>query len=172
MSKLTSFILGGMVGAAAVFFLTPRTGEQNRALVTERANALVGEAKDLTATMPDAIQDTYRTAVDQGTAFVNSAVQKGTDLVNDAAARVKEVTGQVSQEADTDELRDKIEAARQRIASQVMENAEQAKAAGDKAAATINGAVEVAAKKADAAAGAAGAKVEAAVEDAEKKAQK
>lgn len=172
MSKLTSFILGGMVGAAAVFFLSPRTGEQNRALVTEKANALVGEAKDLTATMPDAIQDTYRTAVDQGTTFVNNAVQKGSELVNDAAARVKEVAGQVSQEADTDELRDKIEAARQRIASQVMENAEQAKVASDKAASAINGAVETAAKKVEGAASTVGKEVKAAAETAEKKAQK
>lgn len=147
MSKFTSFVLGGLLGAGIALFLTPRTGEQNRALVTERANALAGEAKGFADKMPDSIQSTYRNAVDQGSNFVNSAVEKGTDLVNGAATRVKEVAGQVSDDANADELREKIEAARQRIASQVMENAEQSKAAAAKVTDAVEKAVEAAGKK-------------------------
>lgn len=160
MSRLTSFIMGGLVGAGLALFLTPRTGEQNRALVTEKANAFAGEARDFASNMPDAIQDTYRTAVDQGTNFVNNAVEKGTDLVSGAAARVKEVSGQVKDEADTDELRDKIEAARQRIASQVMENAEQSKAAAAKVAEAAADTVSSAAKTVESAADSATAKAQ------------
>ena len=49
-------------------------------------------------------------------------------LVGDASAKVKGVAGKGA-EADSDELREKIEAARQRIAAQVMEKAERAQEA-------------------------------------------
>lgn len=147
MSKFTSFLLGGIMGAGIALLFAPQSGDKTRALVTERANALANEAKGFTANMPDNIQDAYRTAVDQGTSFVNNAVEKGTNLVNEASARVKEATGQAADAADSDELRDKIEAARQRIASQVMENAEQSKAVTEKATEAAVSAVESAGKK-------------------------
>lgn len=137
MSKFTSFILGGLIGAGIALVFAPQSGEKTRALVTERANALAGEAKDFANNMPESIQGAYRSAVDQGTNFVNGA-----------AAKVKEVTGAVA-DTDADELRDKIEAARKRIASQVMENAEQAKSATADVTAQAVDAVEAVGVKAE-----------------------
>lgn len=128
MARIGSFITGAAIGALAALLLAPQAGEKTRALVAEKANAVAGEAKDLGANFPNAAQDAFK-----------SAQQKGQDLVADAQARVKEVSGQPA-EVDSDDLREKIEAARQRIAAQVMENAEQSKA------------VEIAAEAAEAAA--------------------
>ena len=116
MSKIGSFITGAAIGALAAILFAPQTGEQTRALVAEKANAFAGEAKDLGANLPDAAQDAFK-----------SAQLKGQEFVADAQSRVKEVAGQPA-EVDSDDLREKIEAARQRIAAQVMENAEQSKA--------------------------------------------
>ena len=116
MAKIGSFITGAAIGALAALLLAPQAGERTRALVAEKANAVAGEAKDLGANLPNAAQDAFKVAQ-----------QTGQDLVADAQARVKEVTGQPA-EVDSDDLREKIEVARQRIAAQVMENAEQSKA--------------------------------------------
>ena len=120
MGRITAFLLGGAIGAAAALAFAPYTGEKTRALVAEKANAFAGEAKDFGAGLPGSAQDAYK-----------AALEKGGSFLNDAQGKVKDVTGQVP-DADPDELRAKIEAARQRIAAQVMENAEKAKeAAGD-----------------------------------------
>ena len=140
MAKIGSFITGAAIGALAALLLAPQAGEKTRALVAEKANAVAGEAKDFGAGLPASAQDAFK-----------SAQQKGQDIVADAQARVKEVTGQPA-EVDSDDLREKIEAARQRIAAQVMENAEQSKA------------VEVAAEAAEAVEEAAEAVAEAATE--------
>lgn len=116
MAKIGSFITGAAIGALAALLLAPQAGEKTRALVAEKANAVAGEAKDFGVNLPNAAQEAF-----------NSAKQKGQDLVADAQTRAKEVTGQPA-EVDSDDLREKIEAARQRIAAQVMENAEQSKA--------------------------------------------
>lgn len=116
MSKIGPFITGAAIGALAALLLAPKTGEQTRAFVAEKANAVAGEAKDFGAGFPASAQDAFKVAQEKGQGFVA-----------DAQARVKEATGQPA-EIDSDDLREKIEAARQRIAAQVMENAEAAKA--------------------------------------------
>ena len=127
MSKIGSFIIGAAVGAAAALLLAPQAGEKTRALVAEKANAVAGEAKDFGAGFPQSAQDMLKVAQEKGASFAKDATSKGQGFVADAQARVKEVTGQPA-EIDSDDLREKIEAARQRIAAQVMENAEQSKA--------------------------------------------
>lgn len=131
MSKFTSFLLGGLIGAGIALAFAPRTGEQTRALVTEKANAFAGEAKDFADGFPGSAQDAVKTAREQGTSFMS-----------DATSKVKAVAGKAG-EGDADELREKIEAARQRIASQVMENAEKAKVAAEGVKDTAAEAVEV-----------------------------
>ncbi len=116
MSKIGPFITGAAIGALAALLLAPKTGEQTRAFVAEKANAVAGEAKDFGAGFPASAQDAFKVAQEKGQGFVAGA-----------QARVKEATGQPA-EIDSDDLREKIEAARQRIAAQVMENAEAAKA--------------------------------------------
>lgn len=116
MSKIGPFITGAAIGALAALLFAPQTGEKTRALVVEKANAVAGEAKDFGAGFPGNASDILKNAQEMGQGFVS-----------DAQARVKEATGQPA-EIDSDDLREKIEAARQRIAAQVMENAEQSKA--------------------------------------------
>ena len=116
MSKIGPFITGAAIGALAALMLAPQAGEKTRALVAEKANAVAGEAKDFGAGFPGTAQDALK-----------AVQEKGQGLVADAQSRVKEVAGQPA-EVDSDDLREKIEAARQRIAAQVMENAEQSQA--------------------------------------------
>ena len=114
MGKISSFITGAAVGTIAALLLAPQAGEQTRALVTEKANAVAGEAKDFGAGFPASAQDVIKTAQEK------------------AASLTKGAAGQAAPAASTvadDELREKIEAARQRIAAQVAANAEAAKAA-------------------------------------------
>ena len=130
MGKISSFITGAAIGVAAALLLAPKTGEQTRALVTEKANSIVGEAKDFGAGMPGTAQDVIKSAKEKGSEFVKSATGAGQDLVSG----IKGSDDAASAEPD-DELRAKIEAARQRIAAQVAENAE-ASAAVDVAGST------------------------------------
>ena len=119
MGKISSFITGAAIGVAAALLLAPKTGEQTRALVTEKANSIVGEAKDFGAGMPGTAQDVIKSAKEKGSELVKSATGAGQDLVSG----IKGSDDAASAEPD-DELRAKIEAARQRIAAQVAENAE------------------------------------------------
>lgn len=118
MGKISSFITGAAVGVAAALLLAPRTGEEMRAFVTEKANAFAGEAKDFGAGMPGSAQEAFKSVFDKGSSAVKDVTSKGQDFAKGAA-------GKASAPADSDELREKIEAARKRIAAQVMENAEQ-----------------------------------------------
>ena len=126
MGKFSWFLIGGVLGAGAALAFTPNTGEQTRALVAEKTNALIGEAKDFGAGLPDSATDAFNSARDQGASLLKDAQGKTTGLVGDASNAVKGATSKADQ-AEADELRAKIEAARQRIAAQVMENAEQTK---------------------------------------------
>ena len=157
MGKIASFIAGAAIGALAALAFAPNTGEQTRALVTEKANAFAGEAKDFASGMPGSAQDMYAQLRNQGSAVAKDAQAKTSSFVADASARVKEVTGKgAASEAVNDDLREKIEAARQRIAAQVMENAEQSKAvdvaaeAAEKVAEVVDEAAEAAEEVAEA----------------------
>ena len=73
---------------------------------------------------------------------------KGQEVAGQAAARVQEVASNLkpSFTQDNDELRDKIEAARQRIASQVAKNAEETDQATEQVVEAVAEAVEPAAE--------------------------
>ena len=117
MGRISSFFTGAAIGALIALAFAPKTGEQARAFVAEKAGAVAGEAKDFGANIPASLQDVVKTAT-----------SKGQEFAADATAKVKGVAGGSSAPAATDdELREKIEAARQRIAAQVMENAEASK---------------------------------------------
>ena len=119
MGKINSFITGAALGVIAALLLAPKTGEQTRALVTEKANAVMGEAKDFSEGIPGSAQDAIKTVQGMGSDFVKTAAGKGQEF----AASVQ--TPAAAQ--PDDELREKIEAARKRIAAQVAENAEASK---------------------------------------------
>ena len=66
-------------------------------------------------------------AVERGQAVAQSAAAKGQEIYGKAAARVQDAAEGAKPVVDarSDELREKIEAARQRIAAQVVQNAEE-----------------------------------------------
>ena len=149
MSRITSFLLGGLVGAGLAMLYTPKDGEQTRALLADRANAIWSEAQDLGVDAPGIARDVYNSAREKGEEllkdapgtlqdFAKTAQEKGQELVKEAQARTSDFVGGVtsrpagedaqSAPETTEDLREKIESARQRIAAQVMENAEAAKA--------------------------------------------
>ena len=115
MGRISSFVTGAALGVIAALLLAPQTGEQTRALVAEKANAVTGEAKDFGAGFPAAAQDAIKSAQEKA-----ASLTKGVAAPAAPAASVAD-----------DELREKIEAARQRIAAQVAANAEATKAAAE-----------------------------------------
>jgi len=141
MSRIIPFVVGGAVGVAAALLYAPRSGDQTRAMVSEKVNALWGEAKDFGSGVN--VQDVYKNAQEKGAAAFQNAASKSQEFaaqaqaqaggfMNAAAERVKAVTGGEAAPAysgDSDDLKERIEAARQRIAAQVMENAEKTAAA-------------------------------------------
>ena len=115
MGRISSFVTGAALGVIAALLLAPQTGEQTRALVAEKANADTGEAKDFGAGFPASAQDAIKSAQEKA-----ASLTKGVAAPATPAASVAD-----------DELREKIEAARQRIAAQVAANAEATKAAAE-----------------------------------------
>jgi len=115
MGRISSFVTGAALGVIAALLLAPQTGEQTRALVAEKANAVTGEAKDFGAGFPASAQDAIKSAQEKA-----ASLTKGVAAPAAPAASVAD-----------DELREKIEAARQRIAAQVAANAEATKAAAE-----------------------------------------
>lgn len=143
MSKIGPFILGGLVGAAIGVLYAPRTGDQTRALVSEKVNAVWGEAKDFGASVSTDPKSAINAAQERGTAVFQDVAAKGQEFAKTATSsanqaldavrgNAKESAGQVEQAfsgaSDSDELRAKIEAARARIAAQVMQNAQETSA--------------------------------------------
>lgn len=125
-NKLGIFLAGGAVGAVAALLCAPRTGQEARTMVAEKVNEAWGQAQNISADAGVNAQQVYQSA----------------------AARVQEVASNLkpSFTQDNDELRDKIEAARQRIASQVAKNAEETGQATEEVVEAVAEAVEPAAE--------------------------
>ena len=138
-NKVGTFLIGGLVGAAVALLYAPRSGYETRAMVTDKMNAAWGEAQELGAQASDKAQQVYQDATSKGQEVVHDVAAKGQQAVQDAQTKGRELYGaasaRVQEAADNikpvfseknDDLREKIEAARQRIAAQVAKNAEQA----------------------------------------------
>lgn len=121
MAKLGPFIVGGIVGAVAGLLYAPRAGAQTRALVSEKVNAVWGEASDFAQSAGVAAPG----VVIQDVAANAQAVAQN---VQAKVQGVAQVAPEPVVEADNDDLREKIEAARERIAAQVVKNAEESQA--------------------------------------------
>ena len=132
MSKIGPFVLGGLVGAAIGVLYAPRTGDQTRALLAEKVGAVWGEAKDFGANVKADPQGTFQAVAAKGSEFAKTATDSATKALGAVGNLAKDATGQVdpafSGTGDADELRAKIEAARQRIAAQVVANAQESSA--------------------------------------------
>jgi gas vesicle protein len=128
MKKVCWFLTGGLLGAAAAIFLTPRTGEQTRNMVADYAGTVVTDAQGARAQAVDAIQNGIAQAQEKGAEVVSAAQEKRAEVaatVQDAAENVKDaaVNARGNASDKNDELREKIEAARARIAAQMKQNA-------------------------------------------------
>ncbi len=145
-NKFGVFLAGGLVGAAAALLCAPRTGREARGMVAEKVNAVWGEAQELGAqtasTAQQVVEDVAgadaaartqtfaQDAVVKGQNVVSAVASKGQEIYGAAASRVQEAKNSVKPDPDgTDDLREKIEAARARIAAQVAKNAEESAAA-------------------------------------------
>ncbi len=121
MGKFATFVFGGLVGAAAALMLSPRTGEENRQAVIEKFNEScpgAAQIQDKAGVLVDNVAST-------STKVINTVVDKGQDIYNNIT-RSQEFSN-ASPEAfaeKNDDLRQKIDAARERIATQVAKNAE------------------------------------------------
>ena len=173
MGKFATFLIGGAVGAVAGLLLSPRSGAENRALLSEVANEKCG-----TVSCPPQLQEKagrfVEAAASTSTKVINTVVDNGAEARKAVAERAQKFAPAPVQAFDTngDELRQKIDAARERIATQVAKNAEAARdAAVDKVPAVLDAAEAVqgaAATAADAAKEAAGTAQHAAAAVAEK----
>lgn len=141
-NKFGAFLAGGLVGAGIALLCAPRSGAETRALVAEQANAAWGQAQDLGSQVAAKGQQVYDEAAAKGQAIYADAAagvqaaytqvsEKGRHVYAGAAQRVNDVAGAVKPvfTEKNDELREKIDAARARIAAQVVKNAEVAHAA-------------------------------------------
>lgn len=145
-NKLGVFLAGGLVGAVAALLCAPRTGSETRNMVAEKANAVWGEAQELGAQTASTAQQVVeevagpeaatctqsfaQDAVAKGQNVVSAVTSKGQEIYGAAASRMQEAKSGVRPAPDgTDDLREKIEAARARIAAQVAKNAEESAAA-------------------------------------------
>lgn len=133
-NRFGAFIIGGIAGAVAALLFAPRSGADTRAMVAEKANSVLGDAQDWGAQASANVQNAYQQAAARGAEVVDDVTAKGQGFVDEMVARGQGVVGGVQEAAGNmkpvfaeknDELREKIEAARQRIAAQVAKNAEE-----------------------------------------------
>ncbi len=160
MGKFATFIVGGAVGAVAGLLLSPRSGSENRALLGEVINEKGGNLS-CPVNVQEKASKLVEAAASGSTKVINTVVDNGGEARKAVAQRAQKLTPESVKafDANGDELRQKIEAARERIATQVAKNAE---AARDAAVDKIPAVVDAAAGAKTAAAEAAGAVKEAA----------
>lgn len=120
-----AFIVGGLIGAGIALLYAPRPGVETRAMVSDKVNETWGEAQEFGAQASANVQQFYQDATVKGQEVIGNVSAKGQEIYGTASGRVQEVAGNVKPvfTEKNDELRDKIEAARARIASQVAKNA-------------------------------------------------
>ena len=123
MAKLGPFIVGGVIGAVAGLLYAPRAGAQTRALVSEKVNSVWGEASDFAQSAGVVAPGVVIQDVAANAQAVAQNVQAKVQGVAQVAPEPEPMV-----EADNDDLREKIEAARERIAAQVVKNAEESQA--------------------------------------------
>lgn len=141
MGRFATFIIGGVVGAVAGLLLAPAKGSDTRKQVVEAVQDNVPQANQLQMQLDGIIDN----AAKASTTVINTAIDKGAEVKRSVTARAQQVAPAAEQVADAnDELRAKIDAARERIAMQVAKNAEALQdAAVDKIPAVVDAAAGV-----------------------------
>lgn len=149
-NKFGIFLAGGAIGAIAALLYAPRAGVETRAMVADKANELWGTAQHYgneaqvrgQQFYSDARargEQTYQTVSDNARTAYGKASGAAQGAYENASARVQTARDNVKPvfTEKNDELREKIEAARARISSQVIKNAEETQAAADQGVAEV-----------------------------------
>lgn len=124
MGRITSFVMGGLVGACAALALAPRTGAEARAAVAGKAAEVKDTVMGYAGQSP---QTVYQDVTAGAASFVQEAAAKSQEAAAKVAGSVQETMGN----GGSDELRQKIEAARARITEQMMANIDESREAVD-----------------------------------------
>lgn len=119
MGRIATFLLGGVIGAGAAWLATPRTGAENRAQIADTLNEKYPDAMKAVTTSANQVVDATATT---STKVINTVWDKGAEVKKGLTSRAQQTAPVVAEQ--NDELRDKIDAARERIAAQVAKNAE------------------------------------------------
>ena len=106
MSRLMYFLVGGALGAVGALLFAPRTGEETRNMVADYAGNVANDAQAFGAKAAENIQNGVQQVAEKGQEAFNNMQNAASDAATAAADK-------------NDELRAKIEAARDRIAAQV-----------------------------------------------------
>ena len=84
-NKFGAFLFGGVVGAIAALLCAPRSGEETRAMVADKANTVWGEAQDWGAQAGANAQQVYQQAAAKGQQVVEDVTTKGQAIASDVA---------------------------------------------------------------------------------------
>lgn len=123
MGRFATFVLGGIVGAAAGVLLAPAKGEETRKQVATVAQEVAEQnAPQLEQKKNNFVDAAAKTS----TVAINAVIDKGGEIKSSVATRASSITPTAPSVSDetADELREKIDAARERIAAQVAKNTE------------------------------------------------
>lgn len=138
-SVFGAFLLGGMLGAILGLMFAPRSGEETREMLTEKANEYWGQAGEMYATGVDKVSG----AVDAGKVTAEEKSEQLRAKIDDARARLQE---QVAKSAEA--AKGKIDDATPAVKGAVDKAAEGTKSGVDAAASKAHGGLDYVAKKA------------------------
>ena len=126
--KFGVFLTGGLLGAGIALLYAPRSGAETRQCIADQAMKVWGQAQDLTSQAAEYGQEMYDDAVEYGQELYTEATAAGRQVYSQAAAHATTAVNNVKPvfAEKNDDLRHKIDAARERIAAQVAKNAEAA----------------------------------------------
>lgn len=110
--KFSFLVLGGVVGAVAGLLCAPKKGEETRAEIAGKLNEAWGQAQSFGGEAGARVQE-----------VAGNATTKVQEVAGNATAKAREAASNIKPLANSnDELRQKIDAARARIAAQVEKN--------------------------------------------------
>lgn len=131
--KMGFFLAGGIIGAAIMYFASPRSGYENRNIAKSAFNAVLDNGAQSTGTgAVETIQSVAKNVANQAQDLAEAAIEKGQEFYVTASSRAQDFVSGAREESAADaELREKIDAARQRIAEQVVKNVEESQGEKD-----------------------------------------
>ncbi|HEY5473043.1 MAG TPA: YtxH domain-containing protein [Candidatus Limnocylindrales bacterium] len=138
-SVFGAFVLGGMLGAILGLLFAPRSGEETREMLNEKANGYWGQAGEMYATGVDKVSE----AVDVGKVTAEEKSEQLRAKIDDARSRLQE---QVAKSAEA--AKGKIEEAAPVVKDAVDKAAEGTKSGVDFAKSKADGGLDFVAKKA------------------------